>query len=606
MATEQLLQGAVWNVEVGRGKTILQWVVVVAAAAVLSLVYTSIQFKGLEKREAMDMAQLARNIARGQGFTTSMIRPVSLWQLKTYRPDHAQMFENHPDLYNPPLYPLVLAGIFRLAPPKVFEAKLSDMLYSPERWIILPFNQICFFLSLLLVYHWAKQLFDRRVAVLAGVILLLSDTMWWYSISGLPTTFLQLLLLASLYCLFLLDQRMNPSDGSLPPQSLGAVTIVLILASAILMGLCFLTRYLTLFLVLPMAWYATRTMRGRGGALWAVLFVAIFLAVIAPWLVRNYRLSHSVLGVARYQFFETDLFDRSYTHDAQSLWPVRATAGRFLVNLRSYWVENFRTVGTDICVFFFAVGFLYAFRREDVSRFRLVLLSCLGMALVGMAFIGMPGESVNPVINGCNLLVLFLPLIVVYACAFFYLMLDRINFTMKLTRGLAIGAFAILNIAPMIFTLLPPRRPPYPYPPYCPPYMRLVARWFQKNEVGVSDMPWAVAWYMDRVAVWLPATPEEYYEIHDFVAPHNTSFAILTPYMLNQPYQSSLVKGEYKPWSIILRGQLDAKFPLKTATLFGPDNDQILLTDRPRWKDQEDTDLGAATKKQQSGSTAGP
>ena len=599
MADEQTVQGALWNIELGRGKAILQWIVVVAAAAVLSLVYSSIQFKGLEKREAIDIAQLSRNLARGEGFTTSVIRPVSLWHLKTYRPDHEQMFENHPDLYNPPLYPLVLSGIFRLMPARTFEAKLQDLLYAPERWIILPFDQICMLLSLLLVFHWAKQLFDRRVAITAGLFLLFSDTLWSYSISGLPTTFLQLLLLASLYCLYLLDRRLNSPESV--TASLDAGAIALIVASAVLMGMCFLTRYLSLFLALPMALYLARIMRGRGGVLWALLFLAIVVGIITPWLVRNYRLSHSLLGVARYDFFATDEFTRSYNIDLKNEWSVRSTLGRFMVNLRSYWVKDIRGMGSDICVLFFAASVLYAFRREEVSRLRLVLLGCLAMALIGMAFVGQTSELVNPDVNGGNLFVIFLPLVAIYGCAFFYLMLDRINFSMKLTRGLAIGFFALLNVAPMIFTLLPPRRGPYPYPPYCPPYMRLVARWFQPKEVGVSDMPWAVAWYMDRPALWLPATPDEYFEIHDFVAPHNTSFAILTPYMLDRHYQSDLVKGEYKPWATILRGQLDNKFPLKTATLLGPDNDQILLTDRPRWKDQADTDLNAVAQKQEGG-----
>src|SRR5437870_4102109 len=125
MATEQTVQGAVWNIELGRGKAVLQWVVVVLGAAVLSLVYTLWQFRGLEKREAIDMAQLARNISRGQGYTTSLVRPVSLWHLRTYRADHDPMFEHHPDLYNPPLYPLMLAGIFRLLPAKVFDAQIG-------------------------------------------------------------------------------------------------------------------------------------------------------------------------------------------------------------------------------------------------------------------------------------------------------------------------------------------------------------------------------------------------------------------------------------------------------------------------------------------------
>ena len=81
MATEDTIQSAVFHIELGRGKRVLQWVLVVLAAIALSLVYTAGQFRGLERREAMDMAQLARNVARGKGFTTYVIRPLSLWQL---------------------------------------------------------------------------------------------------------------------------------------------------------------------------------------------------------------------------------------------------------------------------------------------------------------------------------------------------------------------------------------------------------------------------------------------------------------------------------------------------------------------------------------------
>src|SRR5438445_167888 len=147
MAMEQTVQTAVWNIELGRGKIVLQRIVLVLVVIAFSLVYTARQFRGLEKREAMDMAQLARHIARGEGFTTSFIRPVSLWQLKMYRTDHDPHFENHPDTWNPPLYPLALAGMFRLLPQKIFDARPNDVVYAPERWVIVPFNQICLLLS---------------------------------------------------------------------------------------------------------------------------------------------------------------------------------------------------------------------------------------------------------------------------------------------------------------------------------------------------------------------------------------------------------------------------------------------------------------------------
>jgi len=593
MASDQTVQSAVWAIELGRGKNVLRWVVVVLVALVLSLVYTSRQFRGLEKREAIDMAQLARHIARGEGFETGVIRPLSLWQLKTYRADHNPMFENHPDLYNPPLYPLMLAGLFRFMAPAKFEAKVNDLLYGPERWVIVPFNQLCLLLTLLLVYWWARQLFDQRVAVTAGLLLLFSDTLWSYGISGLPTTFLQLLLLTAVYCLFLADRRLHPPEGA-APASAGA-TAGLVVASAVLLGLCFLTRYLTLVLLLPMAWYAARVWRGRKAGLWAAIYTMISLAVLTPWLVRNYQISRSVLGIARYGFFENDWLTRSYAVDLSVAWSLRAMAGHFLTNLHAYWIDNFRAVGTDILIFFFVVGVMYEFRREGTSRLRRVLLGCLGTALLGMVFIGMPAETGASGVNGGNLLVLFLPVIAVFGCAFFYLLLDRITFRMQLTRAFAIGVFAVLNVAPMVFSMLPPRRGLLPYPPYFPPSLRLISTWFDKDETGVSDMPWAVAWYADRRAVWLPATPEEFFDIHDFVAPHNTRFILFTPYMLDRRYESEIIHGEYKPWASIMRGQLAEKFPLRSGTPLPPQNDLLLLADRVRWKEQQDTNTTKST-----------
>ena len=85
-APESSVQSAVFQIEMGRGKKVIQWVLLCLLAATVSLIYTARdQFRsGLNKREAIDMAQLARNIARGEGYTTHVIRPLSLWQLEQH------------------------------------------------------------------------------------------------------------------------------------------------------------------------------------------------------------------------------------------------------------------------------------------------------------------------------------------------------------------------------------------------------------------------------------------------------------------------------------------------------------------------------------------
>src|SRR3954469_2778431 len=65
---------------------------------------------------AMDAAQLGRNIAMGRGYTTECIRPLSIYLIKQKNheagdKDPARLNGNHPDISNPPVYPVILAGL---------------------------------------------------------------------------------------------------------------------------------------------------------------------------------------------------------------------------------------------------------------------------------------------------------------------------------------------------------------------------------------------------------------------------------------------------------------------------------------------------------------
>src|SRR2546422_8346386 len=76
-------------------------------------------FRNMSCQEAMDTAQLARNISEGKGYSTLFIRPLSIYLVKrtnqqkpgkALSADPAQLKAMHPDLANPPVYPVLLAG----------------------------------------------------------------------------------------------------------------------------------------------------------------------------------------------------------------------------------------------------------------------------------------------------------------------------------------------------------------------------------------------------------------------------------------------------------------------------------------------------------------
>jgi hypothetical protein len=94
---------------------LLRGVALAGVAAVFLWGYAAAQFNGLRHPEAMDQAQVARNLARGEGFTTRLIRPLSLWRLTEQSSARDMMVDYHPDLNNPPMYPAILSALFYIA-----------------------------------------------------------------------------------------------------------------------------------------------------------------------------------------------------------------------------------------------------------------------------------------------------------------------------------------------------------------------------------------------------------------------------------------------------------------------------------------------------------
>src|SRR3974390_501341 len=119
------LQKVIHRLEVGGGMRYLRVGLIVLALLLLAVCYNWKAFRNMSAPEAMDAAQLARNLAAGDGYTTLFIRPLSIHLLQHHRQeaqpglglgnaDDAQIKGMHPDLANPPVYPLALAGLMWL------------------------------------------------------------------------------------------------------------------------------------------------------------------------------------------------------------------------------------------------------------------------------------------------------------------------------------------------------------------------------------------------------------------------------------------------------------------------------------------------------------
>jgi len=100
------------------------------------------------------------------------------------------------------------------------------------------------------------------------------------------------------------------------------------------------------------------------------------------------------------------------------------------------------------------------------------------------------------------------------------------------------------------------------------------------REAMCTDMPWATAWYGDRVSILLPKDVDQFYYINDYK--QYISGLYITTITKDKPFVSSLLDGPEQSWLPILSGRTPPDFPLKQAVSLNK-QDQVFFSDRNRW-----------------------
>src|SRR5437667_8979225 len=167
------LQEWIHKLEEGEGTRYIKIVTLILTLLTVTVIYDAREFRNFSTQEAMDKAQLARNIAQGRGYTTRFIRPLSLHLVQEHRKSALPSInDEHPDLANAPVYPLVLAGFMKVLP---FKYKITDstsfLKYQPEI-LIAGLNQVLFFAAAFMIFCLARKLFDASVGWVSALVFL--------------------------------------------------------------------------------------------------------------------------------------------------------------------------------------------------------------------------------------------------------------------------------------------------------------------------------------------------------------------------------------------------------------------------------------------------
>ncbi len=588
------LQEWIHKIEEGEGTKYVRLVFAVLALLGLTALWHIREAKNFTSLDAMDAAQVGRSIAEGKGFTTRLVRPMSIGLIEANHGGKVMpelLTQSHPDLANAPLYPALLGAVFKVAPVNWKMPESGFWRYQPE-WFVGGLNQLFFFGALLFVFRISARLFDKAVGVLAVVLMTLTELYWEFTTSGLSTMLLMVLFL------WLVDVLITFDEGARNGRNKGWMLGMAAYAGAIV-GIMALTRYSMAWIIVPVAVFLAVTgAAGARGPL-AATAIAVMALLLAPWVVRNYNVSGTLFGTAGFALhegtgkFSGHVLERSMPRNLQAQLntiELREYARKLFLNGRDILTEELpRAAGNWIGALFLG-AMLIPFRNPALARLKYFTAGTILLLLLVQALGRTSLSAGTPQINSENLMVVVTPLFFLFGCGLFYILLDQIELPAPWLRSLLIVGFVLVLSLPMIFRLLPPRAVPVTYPPYWPPLIQTVAHWVEPEELIMSDMPWAVAWYGGRQCIWTTmdagqTSKDDFYGINDERKPIKGLF--LTPITTDAKFLTDMRQGPEGVWGrfyldAVVMKNLPKGFPLKE----GPSAvlpDCMFLSDRIRW-----------------------
>lgn len=480
------------------------FVALMIGIAAFQVVFT---FNGLSHRTGIDQAQVAREVARGNGLTTKFVRPLHLQQLE--EAGEEINLEHTFETYHAPLNILVYAGVLKMVggdDPTNYLMGDNDKVYQLDR-VIAVTCALFFLIAIGINYLLVNRIFDHKIASVVAILMMLSEYMWQLTQSGLPQMLMLTLFSAACYMIWRAIELQEAGGKPFTPAIIGGFFF----------GLLALTHWITLWIFIGYIIFAAVYFRPRGAI--AVSSVLLMLVFIAAPLIFYAKHSGSIAGTAFHAIHggsgaSEDGIMRSLSTPGLD---VRGLLLRVIQTtlLQAGNIHNY--LGGLIIAPAFFLALLHPFKRSSIAIFRWVVLIMWVFASVGMALYGLGNNRVNP--NQIH--ILFMPIMAAYALALMSIIWSRVPLSQQrgLLGNLHFALIILITAAPMLLSLRELAR----------------TRGFSNTANGinalslnkelsaisnersliVSDQPWAVAWYADRHAIWMPSNLENLSKIED-------------------------------------------------------------------------------------------
>jgi hypothetical protein len=499
----------------------------------LSFVVSWRQFHGAASEATLVQADMGRQLASGAGFTTRVNYP----QVAAYLGARGVKFDAavpYPEVYQAPLYPLVIAGALRLLPHSLRESLFGPVPAPPygfgADYLLLGLNLALFWLAIWLAYDLARRLFGAAPGWLAGAALFLSVPAWQQVVAVNGTALMMVLALGAFHAWWRVESAADPGRATGPLLALGA-----------LCGALFLCEYSAGALVLVAL--GGTALRFGGAPRWraAGLVAAAFAFVAAPWVVRNLAVTGLPVGLAVQNVAlkagdttaEPSVFRATLSASLPAI-ELNKLSNKVLTALQETLRSRVWSGGAMWLVAFFAAGWLYVFKSPPVNRLRWLFTASLLVLVASQAAFN-SGESERLAVVWLS------PLIIVFGAGFFFVLLSS-NPVLASWPRVCAAALLSLQALPLAHDALDPHLLHFQYPPYFPQLLQGMRRQLDISDAAgryglMADIPAGLAWYGGTRAWAQPATLRDFYAVQ---IEQPTGELLLTPRTLDRPFFSDL------------------------------------------------------------------
>jgi len=432
-------------------------------------------WSSLEDPHAMDVAQVAKNMAYGSGFTTRLVRPLNVAVVDDMEYENAELGIG-------PLYPRFAAALFALRGSYDQVAKQASI-----------FSLV---LAIGATYFLGTLLFDKRIAVLAASLLGLSVPVLRAGTSGMEWS-MAALVFTGMLCFVAAHHR--AVEARRPIASI---------VCAALTGVAFATLYsisatVAIVLVPLVVYFARVKTRRRLNLVAFILFAAV---LSAPYAWHNQVCTgFPILGMNAWNVaadtsaYPADILYRTADQSVAShSFPITFCLRHFpafsekLLTGSGEVLTHLASVIGLAALGFAVVSALYRFKRPETNAVRGLLYAVIPLLAVSWGALSAPAEAV----------VTLAPALAVFAAGYFFLLLDARKLHPFYSQCV-VGGLLFVTAFPALASIVSGVAGPIPRTDVTLRYFRTISD-RGVSETIYTDVPWLAAWITDCTAVWLP------------------------------------------------------------------------------------------------------